>query len=299
MRRNDSAFTIVELLVVAALMAVLFGLVLAGGRPKPSARKFAQEFASMLLAAQSRALGRPEGAAVIIELPRTGITDDPLRIHEAVCLPPIVLNAPDGTLANSGNTDLNQGYKVRFQSKSGSAVFTVSPWLKLSGGVPQARDAAGQNERNTIVQPTGANLEAVVVRLPVIGGKAIAVPKQLAMRLENSGVGDDPAASHGFVRLDGKGALAVVFDQAGRVADVVSNVTGPTAPDSVSPGELIYFFFHEVDLSQTPPPDPLQSDRSIWVAINPQTGRINIAANKPGTLFTARENARKAIAVGK
>lgn len=296
MRRHDSAFTIVELLVVAALMAVLFGLVLAGGRPKPSARKLAQEFASMLLAAQSRALGRPEGAAVIIELP--GIPDDPLKIHEAVCLPPIVLDAPDGTIANSGDTDLAQGYKARFQSKSGSGVFTVSPWLKLSGGVPQARDATGQNERNTIVQPTGANLEALVVRLPVIGGKAIAVPKQLALSLENSGVGDDPAASHGFVRLNGKGAIAVVFDQAGRVADVVSNVIGATAPDSISPGELIYFFFHEVD-SQTPPPVPLQSDSAVWVAINPQTGRINIAANKPGTLFTARENARKAIAVGK
>lgn len=299
MRRNNGAFTIVELLVVAALMALLFGLVLAGGRPKPSARKLAQEFASMLLAAQSRALGRPEGAAVIIEPPRTGIADDPLRMHEAVCLPPIVLDAPDGKITDSGNADLTQGYKVRFQSTSGSGVLTVSPWLKLTGGAPQVRDAAGQNERNTIVQPTGANLKALVVRLPVLGGKATAMPKQLAMRLENSGVGDDPVASHGFVTLDGKGAIAIVFDQAGRVADIVSNVMGPSTPDSASPGELIYFFFHEVDASQATPPDPLQSDRSVWVALNPQTGRINIAANSPGTMFTARENARKAIAVGK
>jgi acetamidase/formamidase len=80
---------------------------------------------------------------------------------------------------------------------------------------------------------------------------------------------------------------------------VIANVLGSGPVESVSPGELVYFLIHQNDPAQTPAPDPLQSDTAVWVAINPQTGRINIASNKPGTLAVARENARKAITVGK
>lgn len=249
----------------------------------------------MLLAAQSRALGRPQGAAVIVDFDAAG---GPV-VHEAVCLPPLVVAAPGGAIPNSGGPDVAMGYKVRFQAKVGTGQLTVSPWLSLVGGAPQVRDTAGQNERNTIVNPPAAGLEAVVVRRPVTGGKTLTVPKQLAFSRRNSGIGEDPVASHGLSSFDGKQTVAIVFDQVGRVTDVIANVLGSGPVESVSPGELVYFLIHQNDPAQTPAPDPLQSDTAVWVAINPQTGRINIASNKPGTLAVARENARKAITVGK
>ena len=64
--RSRRGFTLVELLVVVGLLAALFALV-AGGLTRPnmasSVKRTAQDLASRLLAVQSRALGKPEGAA--------------------------------------------------------------------------------------------------------------------------------------------------------------------------------------------------------------------------------------------
>lgn len=263
MNGKRRGFTIVELLVVAALMATLFGLVLAGGRPKPTARKFAQEFASMLLAAQSRALGNPEGAAVIIE---------EKAIHEAVCLPPRVVS----------NVSELKGYRVRIQRKMPDGVLAVTPWLD---GLPGPRGHVGQNLQNTFIPPPDpTRLEYVEVREPVTGGASMDVPvEQVTVALEQSGIGDGSFAA-------ATKKVAVVFDQAGRVADIL------TDSESTAPKDLVYFLFH--DATDSSP--PLQSTKAVWVAVNPQTGRVNVAANVPGSdLNGNRKNARTATAFGK
>lgn len=286
MRSPRKAFTLVELLVVASLMAVMFSLIVANGRPRPSPLRSAQEFSSALLAAQTRALGRPEGAAVIIE-------NDGSVYYEADVLPPLSLTVNSGVL--QPHADLATSYKFRFRRRVGEGFVTISPWLGLSNGVPTRRELAGQTEANTILEPPGSDVEAMVIRAPRVGGVALKVGAGISMVLEHSGVGDNVAASHGYGRFSGLGRIAVVFDQTGRVAEIIQRLGTAGAPEPLSPNEIIYFLFGENGDAA-----PLQSDKSVWVAVNPQTGRINVASNEPsGDLVTARSKARQAIAFGK
>jgi prepilin-type N-terminal cleavage/methylation domain-containing protein len=298
--RAPHGFTLVELLVVASLLAVLFGMVLAAGRggQKSDVRRAAQECASLLLSAQSRALGRPEGAAVMVEA-----LSDNARVggvlHDAIMQPPLLVGVANGQLQATAD-ELAGGYKVRFRTVEGNGRLTVSPWLGLRNGQLQLRESAGQTPENTLLAPPGGNLDALVVRHPVTGPKPIKLSSRVAIDLRHSGVGDDPAAQHGFGRFEGQAPVAIVFDQTGRVAEVIQQVgaTGGTSADPFSPNETIYLLF--ADREAVDQDASLTSDKSVWVAINPQTGRINVSSNNPSTvLATAREKARRAIAVGK
>lgn len=307
MSRVRSGFTLVELLVVAALLAMLFGLILTAGRGgsgKSGARRAAQELASMLLAAQSRALGKPEGAAVIVVADAANSRQG-TAAHEGIGLPPIIRQL-NGNGRLPADAQVLSSYKARLRKSPGadasSAVSIVSPWFGVRGGELQRRQSAGQNERNTLLDPPGPNLEAVVVRFPVMGPKPVTFGGQIAIDLRHSGVGDDPAATHGHGRFENGSPVAVVFEQSGRVGEVIlgSGNQGGATTDPIQPSETIYFLLTEkdaIDGNQS-----LRSAKSYWVAVNPQTGRINVSANEPtetDDLILARLKARRDVAVGK
>jgi len=288
MNSPRKAFTLIELLVVAGLMAVMFAMIVANGRPRPSAIRGAQDFSSALLAAQSRALGRPEGAAVIIE-------SDGSVYYEADMLPPISLPVTAGTI--QAHADLANSYKLRFRKRVGDGFITISPWLGIKDSLPVRRELAGQTAANTILEPPGDGIEALVIRTPRVGSAALKVGRGVQMVLEKSGVGDNLAANHGYgsFATAPPGRIAVTFDQTGRVAEVIQQLGASTGPEPMAPNEIIYFLFAEAGETV-----PLMSERSVWVAVNPQTGRINVASNEPSSdLVTARTKARQAIAFGK
>jgi len=84
------------------------------------------------------------------------------------------------------------------------------------------------------------------------------------------------------------------------VAEIIPHCGGPPVAglDPTVPTGLIYFLFAtRPDIAAN---EMLTNDKSAWVAISPQTGRINVSSNVPGSSLTInRENARRGVAVGK
>jgi len=314
------AFTLVELMVVAGLLATLFALLLGAlGRPNTasSVRRGAQEFASRLLAVQSRALGKPEGAALIVAPDAanarlgtvvldavthpwvTGSASGMPPSDPRVTAAPVTVNADADVLATA--------YKVRFQGDSLGAQISPgsSPWFAFSAGNARFRDTAGQTLGNTIWPRTSNQAkQAVLARYPTSAGSGPAMAKLVAIDLRHSGMGEDPTASDGYGRFESTGSIAIAFEQVGRVGEVMRRVQeARTAADQpIEPNGVIYFLFvarNDVLAGR----NTLANAQSVWVAINPQTGRVTVAENVPqsaedsAAVAAARERARAGVAM--
>jgi prepilin-type N-terminal cleavage/methylation domain-containing protein len=187
-RLRHRAFTLVELLVVAAIMAMFFSMVAAGSRPNPASqiRQAVQSITSALAATQAGGLGSASGAAVILE------SGTVRGLPAAMCVtllssdvaPAITGIAPTTSLAfplsgsqltlllvplNADPADLVHGYKVRFggfsvaDPTSGTIPYQPpSPWFAIAASPPDTtstnsvratvafRGSIGQTATNTI-----------------------------------------------------------------------------------------------------------------------------------------------------
>ena len=229
-RRDSRGFTLVELLVVASIMAIFFALVVTGSKPNVGGqiRRAAQELASVIASTQSRSLGQPSGAALILEsgtvsgvaatMSTAVINADvpPMITGTSTTAGLIVQNAVTATIqvapTNADPEDLVSGYKIQLGGApvSGPIPFQPpSPWLNyafstsnaaLASGTVSFRLTAGQSLLNTIwPEPTrnasGAANPFVfrVARYPAKADVAIDVPKAVAIDLRYSGIGEDDA----------------------------------------------------------------------------------------------------------
>jgi len=315
--REPSGFTIVELLVVTSIMAVLFGLILAGVRPRAGAeiRQAAQQFASVLLAAQSRGIGEPNGAAVVLELD-TSPESGGMRctsVFTGMRRPFVVGTVDEGmppdnpaapiasvTITPTNGGDLQHGYRVQFFG--GVGALPPSAWYAFQPpGTVSLRTADSQSSYNTVWprQPEG-QLEARVACYPAKNGRLLGLPKQVGIDLRYSGIGDDPTAAWGG--LAAQGDIAISFDSAGMVEALMRGV-GTTAAAARRPVEPVYLLC--ASRSDIAANRSLANNQSIWVAIQPQTGRVTVSSNvgQPATnqsaVRAARANARAALAVGR
>jgi len=330
MRRSPHGFTLVELLVVAGIMVVLFGLVTAGTHPGASGqiRHTARSLASVLASTQSHALGRPAGASVIFESgTAAGLSANAcVRLFHADS-PPLVtgtavagLTVPSGTSAvalvrlvpdNASPEDLRNGYLVQFGGVTASPTAPAQPasdWFTLAcasvtNGVAICtigfRTSAGQTASNTIwPEPTRTGtssrpLAFRAARYPVQGDVALQCGKAVAIDLRFSGIGDDPASA--WSSLGGKGAISIGFDSMGRVDDVMQHALGPAdvrAIQSIAPAGPIYLFLTTRGEIETN--TGLRSQQAVWIVVHPQTGHVSVAANVPqaGADATALRAAR-------
>jgi hypothetical protein len=305
---------------VAGLLAALFALVLGAlGRPNVAAgaRRAAQEFASRLLAVQSRALGKPEGAALLLVPDPTNsrfgtvvldAVTHPWVTGSATGMPPSDPRVTSATVTVNADPDvLATAYKVRFQGDSVGAQVSPgsSPWFAFSSGTVRFRGTAGQTLGNTIWPRTSNQAkQAVLARYPTPGGSSSPMPKLVAVDLRHSGLGEDPAASHGYGRFENTGTIAVAYEQVGRVGEVMRRVQeARTASDQpIEPNGVIYFLFVARD-DVLAGRNTLANAQSVWVAINPQTGRVTVAENVPQAaedstaVAAAREKARAGVAM--
>ena len=307
---NRPGFTLVELLVVASIMATLFGLVLAGSRPSDSSelRRSAQQLSSVLLAAQSRGIGNPAGSAVVLETQGTSSVmvfnaEVPPLIRGTVSagMPPA--NPAVTTTAvtlDVGGADLTRGFRIQF--RGGGPALPPSSWFGFQPpGAVRMRSEDGQTPFNTVwPSAVGGRCEARIASYPAEGDLALPFAKSVAVELRYSGTGDDPATTWGG--LANKGDIGLSFDSVGAV-DVLSQGLGTASPTSRQPVEPVFFL---VATRQDITADAaLASERSLWVVVQPLTGRVTVSANVPQQgktatdLRAARALARAAAAIGR
>ena len=311
LRAARDGFTLVELLVVASIIATLFGLVLAGSRPSESGdlRRAAQQFASVLLAAQSRGIGNPAGAGVVLESLGTSAT----AVFNAEVMPLIPATVSSGmppadpnvgqTSAgiDAGGADLTRAYRIQFLGNR--PALPASTWFGFQApGTVRLRADDGQTPLNTVWPSTVAGrCEARIACYPGKGDLAISFPRSVAIELRYSGTGDDPATPWGG--LANKGDVGLSFDAVGAI-DVLSRGLGtPASATARQPVEPVYFLIATVqDITND---QALASERALWVAVQPATGRVTISANVPqqnrdaAAVRAARAQARAAAAVGR
>lgn len=323
MSRRCRAFTLVELLVVAAIMAVLFGLIVTAANPGSGSqvRQAAQSIASVLLATQSRAIGKPAGAGVILEPPSGGgsavtavATADMLPLITGSCtagMPPTILASSTAAVTiapnNADAADLTDGYKIRFHEEQ-PAVQGPTAWMEFKANAVTFR-AGTQTKDNTIwPKPVnGGPFMVAIARYPQKGQTLYALPKAAAIDLRYSGFGDGATFSAKWSNLSGKGAVAIGFDSVGEVDAVMQQVLSLPAARTeqpIAPTQPIYLLVatrSEVEAGA----NTLASSTSLWVTIHPQTGRVSVASNVPQSgsdataLRAARAKARAGVSFGK
>jgi len=308
-----AAFTLVELLVVAGIFATLFGLVLAGVRPGPAGevRRAAQSIVSAILATQGRALGNPAGAGLIFEPDGAAVSAaDMLPLITGSCtsgMPPADRSAATASVtitpSNAGAGELASGYRIQFgRSAPGQA---AAPWMRFSGGsTVSLRSANGQNSQNTIwPEPGTGGLPVVIARYPAKGEMLVDLGKPVALDLRFSGIGDGASFDATWSDLSNKGPIGLTFDSVGGVDAVMQQLLGAgtaTVTHPLSPVYLLVAPRREVEAGTA-----LASDRALWVAIHPQTGRVSVSSNVPQTgtdataLRDARAKARAQAVIGK
>jgi type II secretory pathway pseudopilin PulG len=324
-RRPRCGMTLVELLVVAGLIAVFMGLMLTGVRGSRTQKRETETLAAVLAAAQGRALGLPEGGAAILA---SGTGTEPMAaaactsLYDAVMLPLIeatVTGLPPASPATTSASvsvnvtnggDLQRAYKILLFGDSPVAS-PSTPWLAFTpAGTVAFRTALGQTPPNTVwpKAPSGGAFNALLGQYPVKGSAAGELDEGSAVDLRFSGIGDDRSTAYG--RLDGKGAIAVVFDRVGRVAELIqqvpepgASVTAGGAQPAIPVGPIYFLVAPRDDIVNDR--NTLASDSATWVAVSPQTGRIFIADNVPQSatdataIRAARAKARQGIGAGK
>lgn len=339
-RRTRSGMTLVELLVVTGLMASLLGLVVVGLRGGGGAnpRRAGEILASALLAAQSRALGDPEGAGLIIE-PSGSVNSLSTTVIDAMMQPQITgavtAGLPTGTGLsqtaaditiqpdNADGTDGMAAYRVLlFGSGSGTKVQPPTAWFEFrpasstsatTVGSARFRTATGQTATNTIwPKPAGSQMNARLTRYPAKSSSVVSLDKSLAIDLRYSGVGDVRTTPYG--RLDNRGAIGVTFNRIGGLDEVMRGVplvaadlTAAAAAVRVqplSPTQPLYFLVakrSDIDAGL----NTLANTDSVWVVVFPQGGRVTVSANvsqsadDDASLAAARAKARAGVPIGR
>jgi prepilin-type N-terminal cleavage/methylation domain-containing protein len=310
-------FTLVELLVAVAIIATLFGLVVAGARPGADGqiRQATQTLSSAFMATQSRALGQTVGAAIILESGTSASDIATIAVANA-SMPPLISGTATKVNASefdffplTGDADeLQHAYRIRFGGVGSTAANAVlqppSAWFSLacpaSGsnalsctGTIAFRTTNGQTAANSIAPepPASGPLAFVAACYPDKGESVMSFPKGAAIDLRYSGIGEEPTEIWGgsnylmgWGGLACKGSIAFAYDSIGRIDAVMQRTTEAAnlrAVQPIRPAEPIYLLVNSRDWITDNATQPLGNPKAFWVVLHPQTGRTSVAFNVP------------------
>jgi prepilin-type N-terminal cleavage/methylation domain-containing protein len=286
-RMPRHGFTLVELLVVVAIMVLLYGLLLARMAPSKGGqcRDAANMLAGAITEAWSRGLGNPAGSALVIESNGSMA----VSLAAATVPPPIEgrVAGPVGTTVSvtgaSDSAALADGYQIQF-FRTGSGAVPPSPWFGYANGSVSLRGGAGQTADNTIL-PVGNDLQCRVLCRPTKAERVVTFPKMAAIDLRWSGVEGGGSLANG-------GDITLLFDAFGRAAGVLAGTS------EFASSTVVYFLVAaQSDIESN---TSLASPQSRWVVVSPQTGRVTVAANNPASdVATARRFARPGASIGR
>lgn len=274
---KQRGFTLIELLVVVAIMGTLMGLVAISNRPsrKTQLRQAAQSVASLVIAAQSNALDSDVGSALWIA--DNGIYDANPQQNERLELTSVSMSNVMATTCQLNGLTVNEdAYRVRFVSNS-SDTLPSSPWFDVNGQVASFQSPA-QTSLNTIwparfySDPSDPQCDAEFDLHPLKTGLAYQFPKLALIDLRYSGIG-----STGSLPAD----AAVVFDRGGKIESYFTDMPS-SASYSPAMSTLYLCIAYAPDvlaLAAT-----LASEDTVWVAIEPNTGRASLGWNVPTEL---------------
>jgi prepilin-type N-terminal cleavage/methylation domain-containing protein len=274
-------FTLIELLVVIAIIGSLLGMTSLSFRPSRESelRQAAQSLASLLLQTQSLALGNDAGAAVTLSS---------TAVHAADLSSGISANVTSGSIT-SGTTatitiDLDPvttAYRARFVPKattSGTAM-PASAWYTTTSGTSLFFDAS-QTVENTIWPVwmyTGDTPQCAVEYLvrPTASVSLYKWPRLATIDFRYSGFSGEPAGLTPDV--------AIRFSPTGQPQTLFSGFAVREITST-----LYLLIAAATDIASD---SSLQTDQSIWVALDPDTGNVTIARNFPSDdLEVARSN---------
>ncbi len=257
-------FTLVELLVAVAIIATLFGLVVAGARPGADGqiRQATQTLSSAFMATQSRALGQSVGAAIILESGTSASDIATIAVANA-SMPPLISGTARKVSASEYDffpltgdaAELEHAYRIRFGGVGSTAANAVlqppSAWFSLAcpaapadatscTGTIAFRTTNGQTAANSIAPepPASGPLAFVATCYPDKGESVMSFPEGAAIDLRYSGIGEDStdiwddaktiatgSSVPGWGNLAGKGSIAFAYDSIGRIDAVMQRTT--------------------------------------------------------------------------
>jgi prepilin-type N-terminal cleavage/methylation domain-containing protein len=286
---KQRGFTLIELLVVVAIMGVFMGLVAISNRPsrKTQLRQAAQSVASLVIATQSNALESDVGSALWIS--EDGIYDANPQQNER-------LNPdPENVVCASSHPDTQKPYcqlqyangmaipfpehacRVRFISTS-SSTQPPSPWFDVDVNLSYAMFGSSQTSVNTIwparfySDPNAPQCAAEFDLSPLKTGLAYQWPKLAKIDRRYSGIG-----SMGSLPAD----AVVVFDRSGKIEAYFTGMSG-SASSVPAMATLYLCVAHAPDVDGGAA--TLASEDTVWVAIEPNTGRASLGWNVPTAL---------------
>lgn len=249
-----SGFTLVEILVVMAMLAGFMALILVGMRSSggSQARQLAQLVSASFLTTQSKSFASPTGSALILSGSANGMPAFACNsIHRAdiapfivgTCttgVPPASLSAtttsPTLVPTNTASNALADGYKIRFYGDlaNGSA---PSVWFAFDPAsmLVSFNNSINQTIDNTVwpVPYPGKPLDFEIARYPKASALDFVPTPKAGIDFRYSGVGDVPGNAYGTLSNEGT-TITILFNRQGGLEAIVgsapSGQQAPTAP---------------------------------------------------------------------